>query len=94
MLRQNRDEVVSTHEVMRATRDLLLAAEDAETGQRGFVITGNEVFLDPYRKAVQTTLPGALLICDPCLLTTQGKTHAFDSFRIYSTANSPRWTAR
>ena len=38
---------------------ILDALRDAETGQRGFVITGNEVFLEPYLRA-QQTLPGAI----------------------------------
>jgi len=38
---------------------ILDALRDAETGQRGFVITGNEVFLEPYLHA-QQTLPLAI----------------------------------
>ncbi|MDQ6663046.1 MAG: CHASE3 domain-containing protein [Acidobacteriota bacterium] len=40
ILRQDRDMVVHTYQVIGATRAALLAAEDAETGQRGFIITG------------------------------------------------------
>ncbi len=32
-------------------RHLLTLVVDMETGQRGFVITGNDEFLDPYDKA-------------------------------------------
>lgn len=32
--------------------DILLLATDAETGQRGFIITGQEKFLDPYHAAL------------------------------------------
>jgi diguanylate cyclase (GGDEF)-like protein len=39
--------------------DILTAMRDAETAQRGFVITGNEVFLEPYEQ-VRRTLPAAL----------------------------------
>src|SRR5580692_5864908 len=31
--------------------------KDAETGQRGFVITGDESFLEPYQHAVETMGP-------------------------------------
>lgn len=31
--------------------------EDAETGQRGFIITGNEEFLSPYQAALNITVP-------------------------------------
>jgi CHASE3 domain sensor protein len=45
---------------MDATRDLLLAADDAETGQRGLVITGDDSFLSPYLKASRRTIPERL----------------------------------
>jgi CHASE3 domain sensor protein len=45
---------------MDGTRDLLLAAEDAETGQRGFVITGDDSFLSPYIRASTRTIPERL----------------------------------
>jgi signal transduction histidine kinase/ActR/RegA family two-component response regulator len=37
----------------------LSLAQDAETGQRGFLLTGEESYLDPYRSAV-SALPGEL----------------------------------
>jgi CHASE3 domain sensor protein len=60
LLEQNTSLVVQTYQVMDATRDLLLAAEDAETGQRGFVITGDNSFLSPYLQASQRTIPEGL----------------------------------
>jgi signal transduction histidine kinase/CheY-like chemotaxis protein len=39
-------------ENVTAAQELLLAAVDAETGTRGFVITGRPEFLDPYDRAV------------------------------------------
>ncbi|KQV33838.1 diguanylate cyclase [Massilia sp. Root335] len=39
--------------------DVLTSLRDAETAQRGFVITGNEAFLEPYERA-RRTLPSAL----------------------------------
>ncbi len=50
----NRDtaQVVHTHEVILALDDLLSILKDAETGQRGFLITGNENYLDPYNEAL------------------------------------------
>jgi CHASE3 domain sensor protein len=60
LLEQNTSLVVHTYQVMDATRDLLLAAEDAETGQRGFVITGDDSFLSPYLQASQRTIPKRL----------------------------------
>ena len=36
-----------------ACDDLFSAVQDAETGQRGFIITGNESYLQPFNRAVQ-----------------------------------------
>lgn len=44
--------VTHTHEVRTKLADLLSFLKDAETGQRGFVITGDENFLEPYRAAL------------------------------------------
>jgi methyl-accepting chemotaxis protein len=60
LLEQNTSLVVHTYQVMDATRDLLLAADDAETGQRGFVITGDDSFLSPYLQASERTIPERL----------------------------------
>ncbi|RYX99685.1 GAF domain-containing protein, partial [bacterium] len=40
-----------TYEVLSEFDQVLSATTDAETGARGFVITGNDMFLDPYNKA-------------------------------------------
>jgi len=44
--------VTHTHEVRTELADLLSYLKDAETGQRGFVITGNDALLEPYRAAL------------------------------------------
>lgn len=41
--------VSHTHEVMTNTRLLSKFMVDMETGQRGFLLTGNDTFLEPYR---------------------------------------------
>ncbi|MEI9938664.1 MAG: CHASE3 domain-containing protein [Pseudomonadota bacterium] len=45
--------VSHTHEVRTKLADLISFLKDAETGQRGFVISADEAFLEPYR----TSLP-------------------------------------
>ncbi|MCD9186937.1 MAG: CHASE3 domain-containing protein [Pyrinomonadaceae bacterium] len=42
-----------TQQVLQALNDSLINLVDAETGVRGFVITSNETFLEPYLKAEQ-----------------------------------------
>jgi methyl-accepting chemotaxis protein len=44
--------VSHTHEVRTKLADLVSLLKDAETGQRGFVITDDEAFLEPYRNAL------------------------------------------
>ena len=41
--------VTHSHAVLERISNLLNQLTDAETGQRGFVITGDETYLDPYR---------------------------------------------
>jgi methyl-accepting chemotaxis protein len=43
--------VTHTHVVLEHVATLLSLLQDAETGQRGYVITGDERFLDPYQGA-------------------------------------------
>jgi signal transduction histidine kinase/CHASE3 domain sensor protein len=44
-------EVERSHTVIERSDELLTRAVDAETGQRAYLLTGEEVFLDPYRGA-------------------------------------------
>lgn len=48
-----------SHEVEEHVADLLSLLKDAETGQRGFVITGEDSYLEPYRNAL-VGIPPAL----------------------------------
>jgi PAS domain S-box-containing protein len=43
--------VIHTHKVMEALGDILSQLKDAETGQRGFILTGQDRYLDPYNQA-------------------------------------------
>ncbi len=47
--RKQRAQVVRTTEVLRALGDIGRAAINGETGQRGYFITGDERYLEPYR---------------------------------------------
>lgn len=43
--------VMHTQEVLSELNQVLSTMKDAETGQRGFIITGSEVYLEPYQSA-------------------------------------------
>ena len=46
------DSVTHSHKVKETLTDLLSLMEDAETGQRGFILTGEPSYLDPYNTAI------------------------------------------
>src|SRR6266481_6513640 len=50
-LKENATRVEHTHEVLSSLELLLAAATDSETAERGYVITGDEGYLEPYRQA-------------------------------------------
>jgi len=45
-----RDQAIRTERIVSLNEDLLSALKDAETGQRGFLLTGRDEYLEPYRK--------------------------------------------
>jgi PAS domain S-box-containing protein len=51
----NRDseQLETTRQIVRTANALLSAMKDAETGQRGYLLTGNEGYLGPYRQALK-----------------------------------------
>jgi CheY-like chemotaxis protein/CHASE3 domain sensor protein len=51
-LRKNNDDIRHTHSVLIALDELLSTVQDAETGQRGYLLTGTEAYLEPYSSAV------------------------------------------
>jgi CHASE3 domain sensor protein len=46
---------VHTYEVLRSLQGLLSAMQDAETGQRGYIITGRDSYLEPYNTAIRVS---------------------------------------
>jgi methyl-accepting chemotaxis protein len=46
--------VAHTHEVLTTLSQLMMALQDVETGQRGYIITGDESYLSPYTAAVSS----------------------------------------
>ncbi|MGC4002347.1 MAG: CHASE3 domain-containing protein [Pirellulales bacterium] len=51
-LRETSVSVTRTHEVLVALTDVLSLVKDAETGQRGYIVTGQESYLQPHSTAV------------------------------------------
>lgn len=59
VLEQSQFWVQHTYQVMMQVETIMSSAKDAETGERGYLITGQEELLAPYRQAV-TVLPREL----------------------------------
>jgi signal transduction histidine kinase/DNA-binding response OmpR family regulator/CHASE3 domain sensor protein len=51
-LRESDEAIRHTHTVLIALDDLLSTVQDAETGQRGYLLTGGQAYLEPYDSAV------------------------------------------
>ena len=49
---QNNAAVANTHQVLAELQSVLSTMQDAETGERGYIITGQPEFLQPYNSAV------------------------------------------
>ena len=49
---RNRQEAQLTRQVVDGTTALLSSLKDAEAGQRGFLLTGSDLYLEPYRHAL------------------------------------------
>jgi CHASE3 domain sensor protein len=52
-IRQNDRAVAKSYAVLDALDRLLLTMQDAETGQRGYLLTGRPAYLQPYHDAVR-----------------------------------------
>ena len=52
LVHKNSRWVAHTHEVVSAIDALLLTTQEAETGQRGYLITEDDAYLEPFRNAV------------------------------------------
>jgi signal transduction histidine kinase len=62
--RSAREGVIRTHRAIEATHSVLQDLTDAETGQRGFLLSANERYLEPYHQALNR------LAADTALLRT------------------------
>ena len=53
-MRESETQIRNTHDVLTTLNDLRAAALDAETGQRGYLLTGEPAYLEPYVDGVAT----------------------------------------
>lgn len=53
LLTNHQDLVEHTYQAIDTTKDVLIGLDDAETGQRGYLLSGDRRYLDPYDKALE-----------------------------------------
>jgi CHASE3 domain sensor protein len=53
LLSNHQQIVVRTYQIIDTTKDVLIGLDDAETGQRGYLLSGDRRYLDPYDKALK-----------------------------------------
>jgi len=58
-LRRGTEQTQQTRRLLQSTEQVLSLVKDAETGQRGYLLTGDESYLTPHL-AAETKMPGAL----------------------------------
>jgi hypothetical protein len=51
------NQAMQTHRELEEIENIVSQLKDAETGQRGYIITGDEAYLEPYRSALTTIEP-------------------------------------
>ncbi len=55
-IRESEEVAAKTHAVREAIQQTLSAMKDAETGQRGFLLTGYDTFLEPHEVGIQKAI--------------------------------------
>jgi CHASE3 domain sensor protein len=65
-------EASETRQIIDSVDRVLLAVVDAETGERGYLITGDDRYLEPYNQAVQA-IPNELLLVQRLLSGRPGE---------------------
>lgn len=85
LLKTSNQGVVQTHNVI-VVIDLLLAdVQDAETGQRGFLLTGEEPYLEPYHRAV-SQVQNRLRLVEGLVSSDDGQRGRVEELRGYVTS--------
>ncbi|MES1981726.1 MAG: methyl-accepting chemotaxis protein [Pseudomonadota bacterium] len=68
---------VHTHQVLSGLKDIYISLESAETGQRGFIITGDEHYLEGHQKGI-AELTGAIKNIRRLTLDNVNQQHRLD----------------
>jgi CHASE3 domain sensor protein len=86
-LRTSSQQIWHTHEVLVALDDLLSTTQDAETGQRGYLLTGNDRYLEPYNGPGERRLAQRSVVA----LTKDNAVAAGGTWSSSSATSTPSW---
>jgi methyl-accepting chemotaxis protein len=77
---ENNRQVEHTHKVLNGLETLLSLLKDAETGQRGFLLTAREEYLQPYKEA-RAKLDQQVAALQAAVADNEWQSHALDGLR-------------
>src|SRR6187399_888028 len=80
LLADTSDEILRSKELELSLERLLSSLRDAETGQRGYLLTGSEAYLFPYDAALRE-IDGRLSTVDARLRARDGSTETLEALR-------------
>jgi PAS domain S-box-containing protein len=75
------EQLETTRQIVRSTNALLSALKDAETGQRGYLLTGNDQYLRPYRQALTDIPVNLKLLADGAPAGGPGQSRRAEALR-------------
>ncbi|WP_394240800.1 response regulator [Halopseudomonas laoshanensis] len=85
LLRTSNQSVLQTHNVIVAIDLLLADVQDAETGQRGYLLTGDEEYLEPYHRAV-SQVQSRITLVEGLVANNESQRLRFETLRGYVTS--------
>jgi signal transduction histidine kinase/CheY-like chemotaxis protein/CHASE3 domain sensor protein len=77
----NRTQVIHTQRTIRSANQVLMDMQNAETGLRGFLLTGTYSFLDPYYQSVKL-LPQSIEYARSLVTDNELQTRRMDSVKV------------
>ncbi|WP_150305384.1 response regulator [Pseudomonas saliphila] len=84
LLESSNEKVLQTHKVIVAIDRLLADVQDAETGQRGFLLTGDARYLEPYNRSV-SQLKARMQAVEDLIAQNDAQRWRFDELQGYIT---------
>lgn len=77
----NRENLSKSRRSVTAVKDVLVSVLDAETGNRGYQLTGKEDFLEPYKRGLKE-YPNALIRAESLGLQDQNQLARLESLKV------------